>query len=221
MPTLRLLVAVVVVCACAQATATAQEVEDAPKPAAPAGHLEVPDDPYQPVPTTGRPTSPRLIIEHNGFVSVQVNIDDQGQNIIGDAANEPSIAVDPTDRDRMAIGWRQFDTIENNFRQAGWGYTVDGGQTWTFPGRINPGVFRSDPVLAFDTDGNFYYNSLTVVGNSYECTVYKSTDGRRDLGRRRIRVWRRQAVDGGGPDRRCRPEQFLRLLDEELFLRAV
>jgi hypothetical protein len=41
---------------------------------------------------------------------------------------------------------------------------------------IDPGVFRSDPVLGCDGEGNFYYNSLTVVGNEYFCNVYKSED---------------------------------------------
>jgi hypothetical protein len=43
-----------------------------------------------------------------GFV--QVNVDAGGGNIPGDAANEPSLAVDPTAPNRMTIGWRQFDT---------------------------------------------------------------------------------------------------------------
>ena len=64
--------------------------------------------------------------------SIQVNVDALGQNIEGDAANEPSIAIDPTDPCKMAIGWRQFDTIESDFRQAGWGYSHDKGETWTF-----------------------------------------------------------------------------------------
>jgi len=48
--------------------------------------------------------------------------------------------------------------------------------TWTFPGVIEPGVFRSDPVLDADKDGNVFYNSLT---NSPEflCDVFKSSDG--------------------------------------------
>ena len=44
----------------------------------------------------------------------------------------------------------------------------------TFPGVLNPGVFRSDPVLDFDNDGNFYYNSLQ---GTFECDVYKIDDG--------------------------------------------
>jgi hypothetical protein len=108
----------------------------------------------------------------------QVNVDVLGDNIVGDAANEPSIAVDPVNPQRMAIGWRQFDTIQSNFRQAGYGYTTDGGQTWTFPGVIEPGVFRSDPVLDSDSQGNFYFNSLTVTPQSeFRCDVFISSDG--------------------------------------------
>ena len=54
-----------------------------------------------------------------------MNVDAQGNNVVGDAANEPSIAVDPTDHNRMAIGWREFTTITSSFRQAGNAYTDD------------------------------------------------------------------------------------------------
>ena len=58
---------------------------------------------------------------------MQVNVNAFGNNIAGDAANEPSIAVDPTDPLRIAIGWRQFDNVASDFRQAGWAFTADGG----------------------------------------------------------------------------------------------
>ena len=143
----------------------------------PPGHLERPHDPYVPVPPERRRTAPALLWSRNGYVSVQVNVDANGDNIVGDAANEPSIAIDPTSPSRMVIGWRQFDTIASDFRQAGWGYTADGGETWTFPGVIEPGVFRSDPVLDSDTQGNFYYNSLTTDWTDFWCHVFISTDG--------------------------------------------
>jgi hypothetical protein len=57
-------------------------------------------------------------------------------NIVGDAANEPSISVDPTDGNKMRVGWRQFNTWASNFRQTGWGYTTDAGVHWTFPGAL-------------------------------------------------------------------------------------
>ncbi len=104
---------------------------------------------------------------------VQVSTDASGDDIVGDAANEPSIAVDPTNPNRMAIGWRQFDTITNNFRQAGVAFTTDGGLTWT-PSILTPGNFRSDPVLESDADGNFYFSSLS---SATKAEVFKSTDG--------------------------------------------
>ena len=139
--------------------------------------LEVFGDEYVPSPREDHPTSPAYKFSTPGFFTVQVNVNEEGENIVGDAANEPSIAFDPTDPNKMAIGWRQFDNINNNFRQAGIGFSTDAGETWTFPGVINPGIFRSDPVLDSDAEGNFYYNSLTAQGEDYWCDVYKSADG--------------------------------------------
>jgi len=149
-------------------------VRAAPEPVL--GHLEIPDDPFVPAPPgAAAATAARGgIVVRDGFVSVQVNVDAIGNNIPGDAANEPSIAVDPTDPSRMVIGWRQFNTVQSNFRQAGWGYSHDGGQSWTFPGVIQPGVFRSDPVLDSDAEGNFYYYSLQ---EDFDCDLFKSVDG--------------------------------------------
>jgi hypothetical protein len=140
-------------------------------------YSETPDDPYIHVPRAGRATSPPYRLDGATFSIRQVNVDDTGQNILNDAANEPSLVIDPTNLNRMAIGWRQFDDISNNFRQAGYGFSFDGGETWNFPEPIEAGVFRSDPVLEADTEGNFYYNSLTVNGNAYTCQVFKSEAG--------------------------------------------
>ncbi len=104
-----------------------------------------------------------MVSQYGPFTSYQVNVDAGGHNILGDAANEPSICVDPTNANRMAIGWRQFDSISSNFRQAGYGYTTDGGMTWRFPGVLENNVFRSDPVLNSDNAGNFFYLSLLQI----------------------------------------------------------
>ena len=105
-------------------------------------------------------TGPRMISQFGLFTSFQVNVDANGNNILGDAANEPSIAVDPTDPNKMTIGWRQFNSVMSDFRQGGYGFTTDAGTTWTFPGILENNVFRSDPVLGFDNTGNFFYLSL-------------------------------------------------------------
>jgi hypothetical protein len=122
--------------------------------------LEIRDDPYLAADPHVRQASPAAVVERGSFSSTQVNVDRNGFNIFGDAGNEPSIAVDPTNRNRITIGWRQFDNIASNFRQAGWAFSNDGGRTWTFPGVLTPGIFRSDPVLDADAMGRVYYNSL-------------------------------------------------------------
>ena len=137
-------------------------------------HREVPDEKSIPMPLVNARTSPAYTYKTAAFFMTQVNVNEDGENILGDAANEPSIAIDPTDPDRMMIGWRQFDNVSSSFRQAGYGYSLDGGLTWTFPGSIDAGVFRSDPVLDADVDGNFFYNSLTLTpADDFICTVYR------------------------------------------------
>jgi len=119
-------------------------------------------------------TSAPMISRFGAFTSVQANVSASGNNIAGDAANEPSISVDPTNHNRMAIGWRQFDSVFSNFRQAGWAYTSNGGMSWTFPAVLTPGTFRSDPVLASDSAGNLFY--LSLLQNFFD-DIWRSLTG--------------------------------------------
>jgi hypothetical protein len=128
-----------------------------------------------PAPPRKIETSPRMISQFGVFTSFQANVDAQGNNILDDAANEPAISVDPTDGNKMAIGWRQFDSIFSDFRQGGWGYTTDGGVTWIFPDVLEPGVFRSDPVMHADETGKFFY--LSLLGDNFCDDVWRSTNG--------------------------------------------
>ena len=159
---------------------------------------EKPDDPYLPNAYNNKKLSRAyrydsrsgLRTTGTGIIIRQVNVDPSQQNILGDAANETSIAVNPLNENEIVIGWRQFDNVLSNFRQAGWAYSSDGGLTWTFPGCINPGNFQSDPVLDYDNSGNFYYNSLESTPNSFPCFVYKSINGGV--------TWNNGAYIGGG-----------------------
>lgn len=137
---------------------------------------EMPDDPPAAVSGVFEP-SPSPPIRFESFASIQVNVGPGGVNILNDAANEPSIAVDPLHPNRMAIGWRQFDARYSNFREAGYAHTADGGRTWSVASVLEEGVFRSDPVLGFDADGRFYYSSLHVSGGVYSVQLFKSWDG--------------------------------------------
>src|SRR5215475_3333193 len=67
-----------------------------------------------PAPPRKIETSPRMISQFGVFTSYQANVDANGNNILGDAANEPSISVDPTNLNKMMIGWRQFNSINSD-----------------------------------------------------------------------------------------------------------
>src|SRR6266480_756283 len=138
--------------------------------------LEKYDNP--PAPPRKIETSPRMISQFGAFISHQVNVNASGLNILGDAANECSISVDPTNLSKMTIAWRQFNNVISNFRQAGWAYTTDGGTTWTFPGVLENNVFRSDPVTNSDETGKFFYLSLqSDQAQSFFCDdVWRSTN---------------------------------------------
>src|SRR5438105_7392681 len=138
--------------------------------------LEKYDNP--PAPPRKIETSPRMLSHFGLFTSYQANVDANGQNILGDAANECPISVDPTNGNKMTIAWRQFNDVNSNFRQGGWGYTTDGGITWTFPGVLQNNVFRSDPVTNSNEVGNFFYLSLRSDGFSFFCDdLWRSTNG--------------------------------------------
>ena len=125
----------------------------------PAGPLEKYDNPPA-APARVLAISPAFVSQFGPYTSYQVNVDANGNNIVGDAANEPSICVDPNNPDRMSIGWRQFDSVASNFREAGFAYTTNGGTRWIAPGVLQNNIFRSDPVLNSDTAGRFFYLSL-------------------------------------------------------------
>src|SRR6188472_2925574 len=104
--------------------------------------------------------SPASVLPFGPYTSYQVNVDANGNNRVRDAANEPSICVDRNNPNRMSIGWRQFDSVASNFREAGFAYTTNRGTRWFAPGVLENNVFRSDPVLNSDAAGRFFYLSL-------------------------------------------------------------
>src|SRR5438094_3999955 len=139
--------------------------------------LEKYDNP--PAPPRKIEISPQVLSQSGAFSSPQVNVNASGLNILGDAANECSISVDPTNGNKMTIAWRQFNDVTSNFRQAGWGFTNDGGTTWTFPGVLENNVFRSDPVTNSNEIGQFFYLSLqSDVNLSFFCDdLWRSLNG--------------------------------------------
>jgi hypothetical protein len=119
--------------------------------------------------------SPATIISAPFGTSFQVNVSG-GQNMVGDAANEASMCIDPDNPSHIAIAWRQFDSTNSDFRQAGYAFSTNGGIGWTYGGTLQTNIFRSDPVLASDAEGRFYYLSLNNP-NTYTCDIWRSTNG--------------------------------------------
>ena len=140
----------------------------------PAGPLEKYDNPPAVAAPRVLAISPALVSRFGSYTSYQVNVDANGNNMVGDAANEPSICVDPHNSNRMSIGWRQFDSVASNFREAGFAYTTNGGTRWIAPGVLENNVFRSDPVLNSDTVGRFFY--LSLVQNFFD-DLWRSITG--------------------------------------------
>lgn len=97
---------------------------------------------------------------------VQVNVNGNGQDIGGDAANEVSAVVYPHGFNFMAAGWRQFANKNTSRPAAGYAFSFDGGKSWEFPGTIThfpndyDPAWVSDPVLTFDDDGLMHYVHL-------------------------------------------------------------
>jgi len=119
---------------------------------------------------------PSAVITQNAYISHQVNVDVNGQNIVGDIGNEPSIAINSQNPKNIVIGWRRFDP-NPSAKQGGYGYSFDGGISWVndvLP--ILPNQNRTDPVLDSDLQGNIYYQSM-AHGSENRSSVFKSADG--------------------------------------------
>jgi hypothetical protein len=156
----------------AGATRTGKDGEANTKVMVPVAQEDEASDP--PVAGSGL-LSPATIISAPFGTSFQVNVSG-GQNIVGDAANEPSLCMDPNNLNRIAVGWRQFDSTNSNFRQGGYAFSANGGTTWTLGATLQTNSFRSDPVLAADAEGRFYYLSLWNA-STFQCDIWRSTNG--------------------------------------------
>jgi len=114
-----------------------------------------------------------------GYTSVQMNVDAAGQNISGDAAQEPTIAFDPNNPSKLVAGWKQFSSVTSGNRQGGWAYSDNGGKSWHFEGVVTPGEQRTNIMVDVDSSGNFYYQNLHYSPSgdfAQDVQVFKSID---------------------------------------------
>ncbi len=114
------------------------------------------------------------------FNSIQMNVDANGDNITGDAAQEPSIAIDAAQPDHFAASWKQFNAIGSSKRQAGHAYSADAGGAWTFPGVLSPGWQYTNMSLAADSAGGLFFLGLEYDATGsfiQQAQVFTSIDG--------------------------------------------
>ena len=64
----------------------------------------------------------------------------------------------------MTVGWRQFNSVQSDFRQGGWGFTTMLALLGrSLPGVLENNVFRSDPVLNSNETGTFFLFELVRI----------------------------------------------------------
>ena len=112
--------------------------------------------------------------------------------------NEPFSVVDPTDTDTIVTGWNDYCLTDLDAGWQGFGYSRDGGETWTnsfvpgYPqdtsakGQESPlfdqNRFAGDPIAAFDKTGRLYVGGISfnfegaTNGHVYVAT-YSAADG--------------------------------------------
>jgi len=109
-----------------------------------------------------------------GWENIRIN-DDQTQEL----QNEQQVVVNPTNPLNLVAVWRDFRL---GYRQVGYGFTNDGGFTWTNPGLfVDPHYQRdSDPALTVNAEGDFFAMLLAYTGDTglpNGMLMYRSTDG--------------------------------------------
>jgi hypothetical protein len=90
--------------------------------------------------------------------------------------NEPFTVIDPTDPDLVVAGWNDYCLTDLGAGWQGFGYSTDGGETWTdsivpgYPQDTSAEGQRSplfgdhtdagDPIAAFDGEGNLFVGGI-------------------------------------------------------------
>ena len=133
------------------------------------------------LPEIQRQFIPPIFYSPTDFQAIKVN---QLPSI--EPQNEPSIAINPKNKNNMVAAYRDFYLGSNPaIRSVGIATTTDGGNTWleTHAQYGDHNRF-SDPGVAVDTAGNFFvatldynYDSLYVANKGDYLTLHVSTDG--------------------------------------------
>ncbi|MEA2461888.1 MAG: hypothetical protein QOH90_2065 [Actinomycetota bacterium] len=97
--------------------------------------------------------------------------------------NEPMTAIDPTDTSTVITGWNDYCGTDLDLGLMGLGYSRNGGESWKaslLPGYpqdtsakgLQSPIHKeklsdySDPIGAFDNDGNLFFGGIAYAGDS-------------------------------------------------------
>ncbi|MBI1741743.1 choice-of-anchor D domain-containing protein [Candidatus Acetothermia bacterium] len=115
------------------------------------------------------------------FEGKSIRVNDPSPDIADNSTqSETSIAVHG---DNVVIAWNDAGDFFRNGQFTGYGYSRDGGQTFTDGGPLplwaaSGGTTLGDPSIAADRDGNFYASTLGIDKDFFNIVgVVKSTDG--------------------------------------------
>src|SRR6266567_5634406 len=112
-----------------------------------------------------------------------VLVNDPSKGRVPDIAQrEPSIAVFGA---RIVVGWNdrtiEFgQTLRGIKSGVGYGFSTDGGATFTDAGEVGTSHWGADPSVAVDHSGNFFFGRIDLQPGSAtfdRIAVFKSTDG--------------------------------------------
>ena len=128
------------------------------------------------LPQAGRGFVPPISFSATTFTTVKVN-----QYPTTEPQNEPSVQVNPQNRNNIVAAYRDFQYGSNPpIRNVGIAATVDGGLTWheTLAQYGDHNRF-TDPAVGVDAEGNFYVSTIDYNSQIFDgaITVRKSTDG--------------------------------------------
>jgi hypothetical protein len=141
-------------------------------------------------------TGETVLLLRHGFLprpsapasKVQLNLFIQGTGV---SANDPTVDSGATRTQsetsaavfgqNVVVGWNDSGEFSSSGNFTGYGYSTDGGATFTDAGPLaGPpgGNSFGDPILAADHQGNFYFATLAANANGDSIIgVAKSTDG--------------------------------------------
>ena len=112
-------------------------------------------------------------------VDLRVNDRSQDENPSQTTQSETAVAVYGS---HVVVGWNDSGQIYRG-SLTGYGYSMDGGKTFTDGGVIPPvrgGFNAGDPDIAVDREGNFYFSQISIDAQGIAFIgVAKSTDGGR------------------------------------------